>query len=960
LQTHGFTTVISEYQILKNGLRLAFVKPSASHKNARKACISVTINQGHFNASEYPNGFAHLYEHMLFNASTTYKKVDALDNHLFVHNGQVNGWTQDLSTNFQMNCDQAGFVEACNIFIDRLSSPLFLCEDIEKEIVAINAEFISKIDDPVRQLLSVQKASCNVAHPFHAFSTGNAATLSVLSSQETQSLLQKYHQQVMQGKHISICVGTLNSDQKIIDELYENISASFTMLDNKVSSTSSISESAISVYLPKHLNKFIQIATKNTQHQLITSYIIEREPREDKNEHRETLYIMLCHLLESKHEHGLFHLLKSHDLANNIHSYFKEIDKQNDELVISIQLTDEGAKQAQTIYAYVQAYIDYLHLTKIEPWRFREKANQYALSLNVNKGSSLLEDCIEVSQTLSKLVGETESLEIALENLKVKSESLQQDSECKQQSAEFLPWQHMPNLFLRLNKLGTRVYFISSLASTNKLSAHYMTPYSEQTLAVESKAPIRSFYFVKPRQNPYVAGEYPLISKQREAHELMHLQSIKASFKFYQDLRFNLPTGECYISITEPEMYGSISQIAAKRVGLSCLNEYLASRFFDVDLASIHFRVYAHHHGISLHTGGLSERQLLLCIELINSIRQFTASKTDIERHLKKTLTTMNNKPKQRPINQAFSILNEYYVEDSKKQSAILLALQGLNVEAICKLQDQYFRYNFIETLLIGNWRQASAKAFYNKLNGRFQALRGISKPKINSPDILSGQHIHKSNPSSKEAILVWHCIPLLTNLEKAHVTTSNTLKLTLSARALIMEKLLSHTIFDVLRQQHKMGYELGVGYKPIGRYPGLAIYTVSQTHSIEEIFSGMQEAIHKAKAMLIRKDVSIEEVVAELTKQVIPRETDISQTASRAWSHFEDENPVMAYTDLIDALMAISTEEILKGFDMLANTSMGQVVISVSNLDEKTLPNFVFPGEKSDNSNAVEATCRT
>ncbi|MFT6269147.1 MAG: secreted Zn-dependent insulinase-like peptidase [Alphaproteobacteria bacterium] len=913
MQKHAYTTLPTNFCSLKNGLRLAFISASESHENAHKASISVTLRQGHFHAFEFPEGFAHLYEHMLFNASTKYQNVDALDNHLFAHHGQVNGWTQDASTHFQMSCDQDGFEKACDIFIDRLSSPLFLYENIEKEIITINAEFIAKKADSVRQLISVQKASCNKAHPFSAFSTGNNKTLNLLSTAQTHALLQKYHQHVMQGKHLSICIGLPNNehDNALRSALTQQIKNAFSASNRQDYNNELGTENWEPVYLPQHLNKFIEVKQNNACHQLISSYIVAKGQCKDREKHRSKLHMMLCHLLESKHEHGLFHLLNTGKLATDIRSYCNALDAHSDELVVSIQLSDEGAQAPQTIHQYIQSYIDFLHQEKIEPWRFREKAQQLSLSLTINKGNSLLEDCIEMSQSMSKSVSENIESITTLEQVE--------------------PWLLIPDILSQLRPLHTRVYFISPLATTNMKSAHYDTPYSMGALDTNNLTPTNTPHFIKPRQNPYMAGQYPLVKKQIDATKLFHLQSMQSNFKFYQDLRLNLPNGECYISITEPEMYGSVAQLAAKRVWLSCLNEHLASTFFDAELASIHFRVYAHHHGISIHTGGLSERQLLLCIELINAIRQFKASKENIERHLNKTLSNMNNRPKQRPINQLFSRLNEYYQYNDRKQNALLIGLRALTVDAIFNQQTQYFTYNFIESLLLGNWKIEAAKRFNNLLNARFKALRSVTKPKLNSPPVVSGKHLHFPLSLNNESSFVWHYIPLLNDLEKARIADSKQLKLSLSARALVLEKLLSHTIFDVLRQQHNIGYELGVGYKPISRYPGIAMYAVSQTHSTDDIYHAMLQAIEHAKSMLVNEKVSIKEMVKELIKQVTPRETDISQTASRTWLHFEDENPILGYVELIEALTAINKEDIIKALDNLINTNLGQVTMTAS-----------------------------
>lgn len=216
-------------------------------------------------------------------------------------------------------------------------------------------------------------------------------------------------------------------------------------------------------------------------------------------------------------------------------------------------------------------------------------------------------------------------------------------------------------------------------------------------------------------------------------------------------------------------------------------------------------------------------------------------------------------------------------------------------------------------------------------LNERFTPQTRLRKPKIPCLPIISGKHLGLALKTVTDSSFVWHFIPLLNELEKTQAGESTHIRLTLSARALVLEKLLSHTVFDVLRQQRKMGYELGVGYKPIGRYPGIAMYAVSQTHTSQDIYQAICQAIEDAKLMLENDNVCISDVIADLTHQVRPKDTDISQTASRAWLHFEDNNPVLAYTELVDALAAISKDEILKALHNLAHTNLGQITLSAS-----------------------------
>ena len=937
MQTHLFTTELSHFETLGNGVRLAFIEANTANKKPIKPCISITLSVGHFHAGEFPEGFAHLYEHMLFNASTKYKNADALDQCLFTHHGQVNGWTQDLSTHVHMSCDASGFEQACDILLDRLTAPLLQHHEIEKEIIAINGEFHGQKHDPVRQLLSVQKASCNPAHPFRLFSSGNHDTLSNVPVSQMHTLLQQYHHSAMQGRHLSICIGLGNQtnqalanesenqlcNDKIIKVLTEKISASFIAQPTRTAGESVCNITWPPMYLPQHLHKFIQIKHQHPSHQLIVRYIIDKSKDETLRKMFDGNYLMLCHLVESKHNGGLFHALHSAKLIYNIHSNYKSIDHHQLEWVVSIQLSDAGSQAPLLVYQYVQSFLQYLENEGIESWRFREHKTQHALSLKVARGSSLLEDCIELSDYISRLPANN-----AVLTTLPKSHAASHKHE--------KPWQLLPTIMSQLKAPFAQVFFISSLAQSQYVTSHYHSLYSINDLGEGLKsAPNRSF--AKPQQNPYMASHYPLVKKQLDAQQMLQLTSMHTHFKFYQGPSFNKPNGECYISISDPQMYSTPLHIAAKRVWLSCLNEHLAAVFFDVELASIHFRVYAHHHGISIHTGGLSERQLFLCMKLVNEIRQYKASKETIAQHIKKVASTMNKKPNHRPINQLFAHLNDFYQAPEKQQGRLLESLNNLHVNQIFIQQGKYFAYNFVESLLIGNWQIGSAKRFFAQLNSRFTACQGFTKPNLDCPSIAPSQHIHEHTSGAQESSFIWHYLPLLNDREKNDLRTSKTLKLCLSARALVLEKLLSHTIFDVLRQQHKMGYELGVGYKPISRYPGIVMYAVSPSHSIEDIHEAMVQAIANAKRLIVEDIVSLAALVPDLCKQVTPKDADISQTASRTWLHFDDANPINGYEELVVALLALTKDEIVRVLDNLATKRLGQIILSTS-------PNVLTP----------------
>ena len=907
LQTHNSIAEKSpsnlSFKVLQCGVKLAVYQTNKTSK----AAISVSINKGHFYSQAYPEGFAHLLEHMLFNASSRYQQTNALDSHLQQFHGQTNGWTQDLFTNYQLNCDPQGFIKACDILIDRLCRPCFHINEIEKEISAIDAEFKLQKKDPVQKLRSVHKVTCNPAHPFSKFSTGNLQTLTKLNIQDTQSLLFEFHLAIMQGKNVCISLGVPNTqiNNADIEHLPEIIEQGFAVLNKKrLQATSKVSSeffkrkpasTMVPFYNKKQVATFIQIKDQKQQHQLMVSYAIEHV-----NMHvADSLFVLLTHLIASKHQNSLHDLLIKKGLINDLFSNYKHLDKQNSELMISVNLSSEGAKQTQFIAQAIMAFITFLQANGIEKWRFREKAAQFELQANLQGEPGLLEQTISLSEKMHDVPF---------------AQCMQAEQFSIDEAFELLP-----SMLQQLTLAKARIYFISPFAITDKVSEHYDVNYSIEAFKPNNDD-TRHYYFEKPRQNPFLGGENKMVFDELSPTTLFALKSEQVNLKFFQDTSFNLPYGECYISITDENMHATARQIAIKRVWLACLNEHLAIRFFDVEMASLHFRVYPHHHGVSIHTSGLSERQLLLCIELINVIKAYKASDCAIKRHLNHCTSRMQNNLQQKPFNQLFSWLNEYYLPKERNAANILDCLSKLSVEDIQQCQQQYFVHNYVESLTIGNWQTSAIKRLFGQLNSRFNALETVVKPKASLKCVETGEHWHFHTPKLAEQNIIWHFVPKF-DLKPSTIA--------LAARSLVLEKLLAPLSFEILRKKHAMGYMLGVGYKPVGGFPGIAMYMLSPTHSLSQIMSAMHEVIDLGINTLNNEPDILAHMVKDLNKQVAPKERDIGQRATRAWLHFEDINPLLAYEDLIKALNALSLQEIISCLHCMRDTSKGQLLLS-------------------------------
>ncbi len=915
-------------KVLENRLRLCVLDDYHQNGSTSKTCLSISLNKGHFSARDFPEGLAHLFEHMLFSSSKRFPDPKKLDEHLFEHHGQFNAWTQDDSMNIQMSCEPNGFLTALDILIDRLCHPLFNIRDIEHETSVLDAEFNSKKNDPLRKLLSVQKATCNQQHPFSRFSSGNAQTLSHTGTEKIQSDLINFHRISIQGPNISVCVGTNQTEntkqfRKIIIEKLNQIPSNKNVTSNDESELPLI-------YNREHLKKLILVEQSNMTPQLVISYIVKHRFDDSKNA-RSSAYLMLSHMLESKHKNGLFYQLKKHNLIEDISCDFKHLDINNDEFFVNLKLTKYNLVRLEKTLELVQRYIGFISQKGIENWRYREKSEQYKLATKLERPPGMLEQCINISQLL-------------LEN----ASTIELEHYVHSCSKLVFEKPVINTVLSQLQPTKKRVYVISDDALTNtklvKVTPHFGVRYATSPLP-DVPNRLKDIVFEKPRQNPYMPKEVYSYAQVLKQNEPLVKKSNWSTFKFYQQCEHSSPIGECYLSISDPKMGSTAQQIRIKRIWVGCLQKACETAFFDAHLASLHHRIYAHKTGVTIHIQGVSEKQILYSIELLNLVLNFKANSDDIKKAITRTREQSSRSQNVRPLNQMFNKLIEVYQPSSQiiKETPFELTEQD-----VLKQQEEYFNTCFVECLMIGNWQVEQALKFEGLIQKRLKDRQPFERTIIHPKPFIDGIHVH-TRLNSSSTVVVWHYTPAYEEeLQQQTRSSKKSFYNDIGARAIILERILSFTVFNVLRQKYNMGYSLGVGYKPIGKLPGIAIYVDSPSHCEQDIFTGLREVLDESAKVLHEKEFDFNKLKREIVRQVTPEDKSLRQTANRAWLHFDDDNPLLGYKALVTAIKDTHLDDIERSLEILRYSNKYQVISTLSANDKSNIETLNKPTENT------------
>ena len=88
-------------------------------------------------------------------------------------------------------------------------SPLFLKSSIDRELLAVNSEFESKLAQDDRRIAYVERATSDPGHPFSKFTTGNLESLRTTPARlgvDIREVLLKFYETNYSANRMSLAV----------------------------------------------------------------------------------------------------------------------------------------------------------------------------------------------------------------------------------------------------------------------------------------------------------------------------------------------------------------------------------------------------------------------------------------------------------------------------------------------------------------------------------------------------------------------------------------------------------------------------------------------------------------------------------------------------------------------------------------------------------------------------------
>ena len=867
---------------LANGLRILLVQDP----NCIKSACSVTFNVGHFNDDKDCHGISHLLEHMLFLGNSDFTEPNAFNDFIATHGGSINAITSTEYSSYFYEIEAEYEQQALTHLYAMLSKPSFSEALIEKEINAIDAEFLLKQKDDLRRLYQVHKETCNPEHPFSQFSVGNKQTFAPFSPYQLKQKLLKIFEHFYQPQNACLCL--VSQQQLSISEA--SVRQQFS--DWPSNDTFSV-EPLPALYLEHNLGVQINILPMQKAQRMIITFSLPQQ----HCHYRSKPLSVLSHILGDEGEGGLLYFYKKKNWATSLSagggiegSNFKDFN-------INLQLTDEGIEYADEVITALFSYIKLIKENGIETWRIEETATLNQLMWDFPDQAKSIDEATHYSQAMFEYpphhliagdyILDKPAVHIVLQML---------DFFCPD---------------------NMRIKNVNPFVKTTHTAKWYHTPYSVEKIELTRLKSFLSGHwqsnFVLPRPNQFLPSCKEL--RPIDPEFIMPKKIVSETgldLWFGQDDKFHQPKGDCFLTFDCSAVSEGIYVKTAKRLWIALLNEKLNQKYYQANLAGKHFHFYPHQGGFSLQTNGFSANQLEFCTQLLTQIVVNNDFSRNFSQVKAKQYQGLSNALMKKPINRLFSKLSVLMQQQNYAPSDMAQVMQHLTLDDVALTKKKLLSQFHLEGLMFGDW---SAEEAY-RVSGDIKQFRMMHKTcaKIHKgvADIRQVKAIsyHEECQHKEPAAVIYFQAP--------DASLKNV------ALTILAEQLLATPFFNQMRTEQQLGYLVGSGYIPYNQHPGIGFYIQSPFHPAEYLI----DAIHLFLLEIVDNINQFSHVWESLKKgvikQLMEKDTNLSIKSQRLWMAIGNQDNTFTYNSrMTQTILDIDFSE-LKNYLILLVSRQG------------------------------------
>ena len=370
---------------LKNNIEVITV----SDPELAMSAATLNVGVGFFSDPEEAQGIAHFLEHMIFMGSKKYKSPNEYMEFITQNGGSTNAFTAAEQTTYLFSINSKKFDPALDRLSSALMNPLFDGSMVEKEINAVNSEWLkNRQTDAFIQQRALARTG-NPAHPKLKLGVGNKETLGS-NEERLLSSLKEFHDKFYSANLMKlILVG--NQSSKELEKLARKY---FSNIKNKKVARP-VTE--ISAYREQDLSKEIFIRSKIKS----PIFLIEFPIKDNRSQWKSKPNQYIAKLINSQEDGSLMTMLQDKGLIQSGQATLMPSAWGKDgSAFVEYSLTEKGEKNKELILYSTHQFIDLIKSNGIDQAYFDELASINSIQFEDYQSPSALSLAVQFGQKI--------------------------------------------------------------------------------------------------------------------------------------------------------------------------------------------------------------------------------------------------------------------------------------------------------------------------------------------------------------------------------------------------------------------------------------------------------------------------------------------------------------------------------------------------------------------------------
>lgn len=861
-----------QFITLNNQLRVLLI----STPDAENASAALAVEVGHFNDPDDRQGMAHFLEHMLFLGTEKYP--DGGEYHQFInrHGGSHNAWTGPEHTNFFFSIENDYLAPALSRFSQFFICPTFNSDLIDKEREAIDSEYRLKLLDDMRRTNEVYKSICNPRHPFAKFSVGSKTTLEDRPAQSIrQDLIDFYTNEYCAGKMALVLhgAGELDELQQLAEKYFSDIPYHGRP----------ISYPDVPMYLPEQHNVKLSVVPHKDLKKLILSFPLPKVPSWYKTKPLS----LIAHLIGYEGAGSLLSQLKNEGLVNSLSAGTGSSGYNFSEFTISTHLTEQGLAQQDRIIKLIFEYIQLIKKEGCELWRYQEKQRINQAAFQYQEAAKSIDLVAHLAINIFRYPPQ----DILFGSYRMDTFDGDLVNSC-------LGKMSVDNLRLTL---------VSKQAQAEQHTRWYNTPYLMTPISEADKqrwsSSERTLSMHLPLANSYIPEHLTVKSLETEdqpARVLIAHDGLRLWYK--QDHQFRVPKGHVYAAIDSPAANTSPRHVALTRLYIELLHDDLAEMTYPAEIAGLHYDIYAHQAGVTLHLCGYSPKMFQYFEMLIAQIRLRNFAEPRFSEIKHQMIRGWQNAAKARPINRLFENLGVAVQPKQYESEQLAVQMADVTLEELHQHISELFAEVHLEALVNGDWHEHEVLQFGASLQHH---ISQIAKPREQLPrEVIQ---VNQQGTLIRELDSQHHDSAVIFYLQSPQANDRQT------ALFSLLNHIMSASFFNEIRTRQQLGYMSGTAYYPINRHPGMILYIQSPVAGPAKLITAIETFFEDFQKLLENMDKEDwQHSLQGILTQILEPDANLRMSSQRLWVSIGSKDYDFNHRQLIaDAIVKLTPADL-------------------------------------------------